>query len=130
MVRIERSGSEWVLVDGRAPSEARWRLSGSGSGSGSGRGEEVEIVSPSGRAYVVPSGDVPFDVALGLLALRDAARFLSSTTGESAGAVRAARVAGDVARSAARGSHRAGRQDAIVDGLPVHILDGDLARLG
>jgi hypothetical protein len=43
-------------------------------------------MSPSGRAYVVPSGDVPFDVALGLLALRDAARFLSSTTGESAAA--------------------------------------------
>jgi hypothetical protein len=83
VVRVERSGSEWVLVDGRAPSEARWRL----------RGESVELVSPSGRAYLVPSGDVPFDVALGLLALRDAARFLSSSsstggkaTGESAGA--------------------------------------------
>jgi hypothetical protein len=56
--------------------------------------ERVELVSPSGRAYVVPNGDVPFDVALGLLALRDAARFLSrrggstgeNATGESAGA--------------------------------------------
>ena len=78
MVRIERSGAEWVLVDGRAPSEGRWRL----------RGESVELVSPSGRAYVVPTADVPFDVALGLLALRDAARFLASgrATGESAGA--------------------------------------------
>lgn len=83
MVRIERSGTEWVLVDGRGPSEARWRL----------RGESVELVSPSGRAYVVPNADVPFDVALGLLALRDAARFLSTSgggadraTGESAGA--------------------------------------------
>ncbi|MGH7440876.1 MAG: hypothetical protein ACRENE_34805, partial [Polyangiaceae bacterium] len=82
MVRIERSGSEWVLVDGRAPSEARWRLSSSSSssGGGGGSGDEVELMSPSGRAYVVPSGDVPFDVALGLLALRDAARFLASTT--------------------------------------------------
>ena len=78
MVRIERQGAEWVLIDGRAPSEARWRL----------RGASVELVSPSGRAYVVASGDVPFDVALGLLALRDAARFLAtySVTGESPGA--------------------------------------------
>jgi hypothetical protein len=81
VVRIERSGTEWVMVDGRAPSEARWRL----------RGGQVELVSPSGRAYIVPNGDVPFDVALGLLALRDAARFLADAasgraSGESAGA--------------------------------------------
>jgi hypothetical protein len=80
VVRIERCGSDWVLVDGRAPSEARWRL----------RGERVELVSPSGRAYVVPNGDVPFDVALGLLALRDAARFLSSGSSSSTSGGRAA----------------------------------------
>jgi hypothetical protein len=75
-VDIERAGDDWVLVDGRGPSAARWRLSG----------DEVEIVSSSGRAYEVPANDVPVDVAVGLLALRDAKIFLSTTAGESAGA--------------------------------------------
>jgi hypothetical protein len=35
---------------------------------------------------VVAPYDVPIDVALGLLALRDAKRFLTGSTGESAGA--------------------------------------------
>jgi hypothetical protein len=73
-VRIERAGSEWVLVDGQAPSEARWRL----------RGEDVEVASSSGRVYVVPPGDVPIDVAVALLALRDARRFVASARSESA----------------------------------------------
>jgi hypothetical protein len=77
-VRIERAGGDWVLLDGQGPSEARWRLRATG--------EEVEVISSSGRAYVVPPADVPIDIALGLLALRDARRFLASATGESAAA--------------------------------------------
>jgi hypothetical protein len=48
--------------------------------------DHVEVVSSSGRAYVVPPNDVPVEVALGLLALRDAKRFLTSSAGESAAA--------------------------------------------
>lgn len=75
-MRIEREGSGWVLVDGQAPSEARWRL----------RGEQVEVQSSSGRVYVVAPGDVPIDVAVALLALRDARRFADERRGESASA--------------------------------------------
>ncbi len=75
-MQIERVGADLVLVDGRAPSEARWRL----------RGDGVEVQSSSGKAYPVPDADVPLEVALALLALRDAARFALSHAGESAGA--------------------------------------------
>jgi hypothetical protein len=77
-VRIERIGGDWALLDGHGASEARWRFSAGG--------QEVEVVSPSGKAYRVAPGDVPVEVALGLLALRDAGRFLVAPTGESAAA--------------------------------------------
>ena len=109
------------LVDGRAPSEARWRL----------RGESVELLSPSGRAYVVPNGDVPFDVALGLLALRDATRFLAtrSATGESAGAFALhawLETSRDPLLVDRAGTGLSRDPDALVDGLPLHLPDGDV----
>jgi hypothetical protein len=75
-MRIERAGEGWVLVDGNPPSEARWRLSGG----------DVEVVSSSGRAYVVARDDVPTEVAVRLLALRDAQRYVASSSREPASA--------------------------------------------
>jgi hypothetical protein len=61
-----------VLVEGRAPSTARWRWCG----------DRVEVASPSGRVYPAAPEDVPTDVAIGLLALRDAQRAPATATAE------------------------------------------------
>jgi hypothetical protein len=74
-VRIERIDGELALVEGRAASVARWRW----------RAEEVELASTSGLAYVVPSHEVPAEIAVGLLGLRDAARYISSGAAELPG---------------------------------------------
>jgi hypothetical protein len=64
-MQVERIGGGLVLVESRAASAARWRW----------RGERIEVESPSGNVYAVSPADVPIDVAIGLLALRDAERY-------------------------------------------------------
>ena len=72
-LRIQRIDDSLVLVEGRAPSTAKWRW----------RGGEIEVTSPSGKAYAVPPEDVPTDVAIGLLAMRDAQRYRTARRAES-----------------------------------------------
>jgi hypothetical protein len=75
-LRIQRINGSLVLVEGRAPTTANWRW----------RDGQIEVSSPSGKAYAVSPEDVPTDVAIGLLAVRDAQRYPAADATETMGA--------------------------------------------
>ncbi len=75
-MRIEQSELGFAIVDGWPPAVARWQLV-------EGR---VLLSSSSGRTYDVDAVDTPLEIAVGLLGLRDAGRFVMEGAGEEAGA--------------------------------------------
>jgi hypothetical protein len=67
-MHIDRIDGDLVLLDGYPPSAARWHLCN----------DRIELVFPSGRAHTVAPRDVPMDVLVSLLALRDVDRYQSN----------------------------------------------------
>jgi hypothetical protein len=74
-MRIERESAYWILVIGQGSRATRWRLDGG----------RVLRRQPSGREAEVLHDDVPAEVAIALLALRDASAFASAHPNETLG---------------------------------------------
>jgi hypothetical protein len=65
-MRVQRTDGGWVVVDGRGAAAGEWRLAG----------DRVLLRSSSGRKYEVPQDEVPLEIAVALVALREAAAFV------------------------------------------------------
>jgi hypothetical protein len=65
-MRIHRADGVWVVLDGLGATAAEWRLAG----------DRVLLRSASGREYEVRRDDVPLEIAVALVALRDASAFV------------------------------------------------------
>ena len=74
-MRIERETAYWILLVGQGSRATRWRL----------EGKRVLRRQPCGREFEVLHDDVPADVAVALLALRDASAFASAHPNETLG---------------------------------------------
>ena len=66
-----------MVADGRHPSTARWRWGA----------EAVELRSSSGQTYLPSPDDIPVDVVIGLLALRDVQQTRAAEDAENAAAL-------------------------------------------
>jgi hypothetical protein len=65
-MRVQRVDGAWVVVDGRGAAAGEWRLAD----------ERVLLRSSSGREYEVPLDDVPLEIAVALVAVREATAFM------------------------------------------------------